>query len=280
MASTIKDTVNSLLDRLHISAGDDEPPVTEPSEQEIKELREKYERAQQDQVLAFYDELTSPEKASIFQQLQNFDVDRVNKLSDEALYPPKSSQEDKQPQIDQLPESSSASLLDAAADSTKNWYEEGLGYIANNRVAVVLMAGGQGTRLGSSDPKGCFNIGLPSEKSLFQVQAERIWKIQQLAEKKSGKTDVVVPWYVMTSGPTRKPTEKFFKDHKYFGLDEKNVMIFEQGVLPCISNEGKILMESKSRVCAQGTSYTLSNVYTGRSSPRRQRRYLPGACPL
>ena len=109
------------------------------------------------------------------------------------------------------------------------------------------MAGGQGTRLGSSDPKGCFNIGLPSEKSLFKIQAERIRKVEKLAHKKSGK-DVVVPWYVMTSGPTRGPTEKYFKENNYFGLKAENVIIFEQGVLPCISNEGKILLESKSRV--------------------------------
>ncbi|KAL9620887.1 MAG: hypothetical protein Q9160_004669 [Pyrenula sp. 1 TL-2023] len=249
MASAIKDTVNNLLDKLHISSGDDQPPVTEPSEQEVKELRENYEKAEQGHVFTFYDSLSVPEKASLFQQLRNFNVERVNKLADEALHPAKPSEEEtKQPQIEPLPETSSASLLDALADDSKKWYEQGLEQVANNKVAVVLMAGGQGTRLGSSDPKGCFNIGLPSEKSLFQIQAERIWKIQQLAERRFGKSDVVVPWYVMTSGPTRKPTEKFFKDHKYFGLEEKNVMIFEQGVLPCISNDGKILMESKSKV--------------------------------
>jgi len=52
----------------------------------------------------------------------------------------------------------------------------------------------------------------------------------------------------MTSGPTRGPTEKFFKDNNYFGLKAENVFVFEQGVLPCISNDGKILMESKSKV--------------------------------
>ena len=57
-----------------------------------------------------------------------------------------------------------------------------------------------------------------------------------------------MPWYVMTSGPTRGPTEKYFQDNNYFGLEKENVMIFEQGVLPCISNEGKILLESKGRV--------------------------------
>jgi len=149
--------------------------------------------------------------------------------------------------LEPLPESATASILDSKPEDIEKWYESGLDLIAENSVGVVLMAGGQGTRLGSSDPKGCFNIGLPSEKSLFQIQAERIRKVAKLAHKKSGK-DVVVPWYVMTSGPTRGPTEKYFKENNYFGLKAENVIIFEQGVLPCISNEGKILLENKGKV--------------------------------
>jgi UDP-N-acetylglucosamine/UDP-N-acetylgalactosamine diphosphorylase len=72
--------------------------------------------------------------------------------------------------------------------------------------------------------------------------------VQELAAKKVSKSAVVVPWYVMTSGPTRGPTQKFFEENNYFGLKKENVLFFEQGVLPCISNDGKILLESKSKV--------------------------------
>lgn len=239
--------VNTLLEKLHLTSPDHGVPAQEPSSEEVKSLREKYEKANQGHVFAFYDELDTPGKASLFEQLSTFDPERVSVLADKAIHPPPASEE--QPSLEPLPESATASLLDAPEDQKNKWYNAGLDLIAKNKVAVVLLAGGQGTRLGSSDPKGCFDIGLPSKKSLFQLQAERIWKVQQLAKHHASSSDEpVVPWYVMTSGPTRAPTEKFFAEHNYFGLSKENVIIFEQGVLPCISNEGKILLENKSKV--------------------------------
>jgi UDP-N-acetylglucosamine/UDP-N-acetylgalactosamine diphosphorylase len=239
--------MNNILEKLNLTSKDQGAPAQEPNEGDLKTLRQKYEKANQEHVLAFYDDLDTEGKATLFEQLSGFDPDRINVLADKALHPPKDS--DKAPSINPLPESATASLLETTDEQKDKWYKEGLGLIAQNKVAVVLMAGGQGTRLGSSDPKGCFDIGLPSHKSLFQVQAERIWKVQQLAKQHaSSSTEPVVPWYVMTSGPTRAPTEKYFREHNYFGLSKENVIFFEQGVLPCISNEGKILMESKSKV--------------------------------
>lgn len=219
-----------------------------PSEEDVKTLRQKYAEADQEQVFAFYDDLSTAEKASLYERLTSIDPKHINEITERALNPPKTSAKDEETKLEPLPESAVASILDSKTDDINSWYASGLDLVAEGQVAVVLMAGGQGTRLGSSAPKGCFNIGLPSEKSLFQIQAERIWKVQQLAEKKSGKKNIVVPWYVMTSGPTRKPTEDFFEEHKYFGLSKDDVMIFEQGVLPCISNDGKILLETKSKV--------------------------------
>jgi UDP-N-acetylglucosamine/UDP-N-acetylgalactosamine diphosphorylase len=249
MAAAIKSGVNELLEKLNISSTkQQQAPLQEPTADELQTLRESYVKANQEHVFAFYDELDTESKAALYEQLSRFDPKRTNILADKAIHPPKK-EESKTPSVEPLPESATASLLDLPKEDIEKWYNTGLGLIADNKVGVVLMAGGQGTRLGSSAPKGCFDIGLPSQKSLFQMQGERILKVQQLAQKYSGvKVKVVVPWYVMTSGPTRKPTEDYFEAHNYFGLEKDNVIIFEQGVLPCISNEGKILMESKSKV--------------------------------
>ena len=248
MTEAIKDTVNNLLEKLNLGSKE-EPgvPAKPPTEEEVKTLKDKYKENGQEQVLTFFDDLSDSDKAALYQQLSGINPKYINEISEKALHPPPQ-KEDPENKLEPLPESAVASVLDSKPEDLEKWYAQGLDLVAENKVAVVLMAGGQGTRLGSSAPKGCFNIGLPSEKSLFQIQGERIWKAQQLAEKKHGKENVVIPWYVMTSGPTRGPTEKFFEEHNYFGLSKDNVMIFEQGVLPCISMDGKILLESKVKV--------------------------------
>jgi UDP-N-acetylglucosamine/UDP-N-acetylgalactosamine diphosphorylase len=250
----VKETINNAMQALHITSADKGAPAKEPTEEQLNELKEKYSKAGQEQVFAFYDKLSTAEKAGLYEQLSGFNPDYINEITDRALKPAKSESESEDAKLEPLPESATSSVLDSKSEDLEKWYNSGLELVADNKVAVVLMAGGQGTRLGSSAPKGCFDIGLPSKKSLFQLQGERIKKVEMLAAKKHGKESVTVPWYVMTSGPTRGPTAKFFEENNYFGLKKENVVIFEQGVLPCISNEGKILLESKSKVCELGSS--------------------------
>lgn len=105
----------------------------------------------------------------------------------------------------------------------------GLDAIANGEVAVILMAGGQGTRLGCSGPKGEYDIGLLSHKCLFQLHAERLIRAEEMAYEKTGKSSPVslsyrienlVYWYVMTSPMTHADTLSYIlADHSSCLLD-------------------------------------------------------------
>lgn len=114
-------------------------------------------------------------------------------------------------------------------------------------MAVLLLAGGQGTRLGVPYPKGMYQVGLPSQKTLYQLQAERIRRVQQLAGERFG-TRCIVPWYIMTSEFTLEPTAQFFLKHDFFHLDPANVVMFEQRMLPAVTFDGRAILERKDKV--------------------------------
>ena len=98
-----------------------------------------------------------------------------------------------------------------------------MGAISRNECGVLLLAGGQGTRLGVAYPKGMYNIGLPSQKTLYQIQVERIRRLQELAELETGVSGGRIMMYIMTSEHTKRPTEEFFETHNFFGLDKDQV---------------------------------------------------------
>lgn len=207
-----------------------------------QELKTKYEQAGQGHVFTYFDQLDPQEQHSFLSQLSSIHVEKASQVARQVL---SSQPNHQQQQFEPLPQD-----FMGDGDSLQNrqeWSKIGMDLISKNQVAVILMAGGQGTRLGSSAPKGCYDIGLPSHKSLFQLQAERILRLQELASN-SQTQQVVIPWYIMTSGPTDQPTREFFKEHEYFGLDPEQVLFFKQGVLPCFTHEGKFMLESKGKV--------------------------------
>ncbi|KAG8983614.1 UDP-N-acetylglucosamine pyrophosphorylase, partial [Tulasnella sp. 427] len=217
----------------------------------VDSVKERYEAAGQGQVFKFWADLNTEQQSTFLGQLNALDVERVNRIWKKAVDVEKelASASAGEEEITPLPDDAFDTILDAP-DREKEWREVGIKAIADGRVGVLLMAGGQGTRLGSSDPKGCYDIGLPSHKSLFQYQAERIARLQTVAEEETGKSkgSVIIPWYVMTSGPTRKPTVAFFEKNNFFGLNKQNVIFFEQGTLPCLTLDGKILLQSKGEI--------------------------------
>lgn len=194
------------------------------------QLKATYKAAGQDHVFEFWDDLDASQKDQLWEQLNRIDITRVNalyKFAKESKDAFTSTTQD----INPLPTDSFDTILDESASKATSWRDVGLDAIAKGHVGILLMAGGQGTRLGSTAPKGCYDIGLPSHKSLFQYQAERIKRLQTVAaEERSVHSGVVLPWYIMTSGPTRLETVNFFEKNNYFGLDPTQVIFFEQGM--------------------------------------------------
>jgi UDP-N-acetylglucosamine/UDP-N-acetylgalactosamine diphosphorylase len=196
----------------------------------VDALRARYDAAGQGHLFTFWPQLSEPDRATLAAQLEALDIDRINRIYNKAVSAEQSASAAEAGSIEPLPQGASDKVT-PRSEKEAEWLATGLAAIARGEVGVLLMAGGQGTRLGSSAPKGCYDIGLPSHKSLFQYQAERIARLQQVAQEETGKPvgSIVVPWYIMTSGPTRRDTEEYFKTNAYFGLKPENIIFFEQG---------------------------------------------------
>ena len=95
-----------------------------------------------------------------------------------------------------------------------------------------------------------YNIGLPSGKTLYQIQVERILRLEKMAQSFTGAEDVGngIYMYVMTSEHTKKPTEEFFAKHDYFGSRKDKIIFFEQRMIPCFDFEGKIILETPTKI--------------------------------
>lgn len=201
----------------------------------------------QEDAFTLFDELSSEERELLVKDIESLDLPRVDRIIRCSLR----SQGLPAVAIEPVPESTVSTVEERTPEARERWWKTGLKAISEGKLAVLLLAGGQGTRLGTSDPKGCYNIGLPSGKSLFQLQAERILCVQRLAAQSvnEGSTAFTpIHWYVMTSPFTDEATRKFFESHKYFGLEADQVSFFQQGTLPCISKDGRFIMETPYRV--------------------------------
>lgn len=117
----------------------------------------------------------------------------------------------------------------------------GLDAIRAGKVGAVLLAGGQGTRLGLDKPKGTLNIGVDRELYLFEQLFRNLMDVTDQAE-------AYVPMYIMTSNINHDDTVNFFEEHVYFGYPKDYVKFFVQEMVPACDYEGHVYMESDTEV--------------------------------
>lgn len=127
-------------------------------------------------------------------------------------------------------------------DTLEKWRKIGVEQIKMGKFAVVTMAGGQGTRLGHSKPKGTYMLSISGKMiSIFELLIARLKKTHETL-------GVYIPWYIMTSEENNKDTVEFFEENNYFGYDRSYISFFKQGELPMQDKEGSVVCDTKTHV--------------------------------
>lgn len=197
-------------------------------EKELGEIKAVLKKYGQEHLLNNFENLDEAHKKELLKEIKGINFELVTSLYDSAKKEKKNTKDEITP-ID---------YLDKFKLGDKYKYYENIGKkaIKEGELAVVTMAGGQGTRLGHNGPKGTYDIGLDSHKSLFELLSDGI-------KEEAKKYGVTIPWFIMTSRENNKATIEFFEKHKYFGYQkDKNIFFFIQGELPMMDTEGKILI--------------------------------------
>jgi len=205
----------------------------------VKKTEKLLKKHNQSHLLAFYEQLNSEQKKSLLAQIRALDFPKIDDWVANFVKNPVSNviKGDFSPAqyyhcdpIDSVERQKYAKATDL-----------GKKLISTGKVAAFVVAGGQGTRLGFEGPKGNFPISPVKNKTLFQIFAESITAASQ-------KYDTTCPWYIMTSSLNHNETKEIFRSNDYYGLNRKNVFIFQQETLPNFTFDGKILLAEKDTI--------------------------------
>ncbi|MDG2221236.1 MAG: UDPGP type 1 family protein [Rubripirellula sp.] len=203
--------------------------------EKFDELHNRLKAHQQEHVLRFWDEISDSQRKQLATQIEEVDLVQLDALI---------AGQDAEQDFAAMAKAAAPPPSVNAEGSGANWTvaearQRGEQAIRDGQVGAVIVAGGQGTRLGFPQPKGMFPIGPVSNRTLFQFFADRLIAIQQAYSVK-------IPLFVMTSEATDDETHAYFKEHDYLGLSPNDVVIFKQGTMPAVDAEtGKLLLAEK-----------------------------------
>ena len=193
------------------------------------------ERYNQEHLLSQYEKLSDQKKEYLLNQIINIDFEQINKLYEDTRTEIKFGQ-------DKIEPISYIDKIKLSNDEKEKYLKIGADEIRNGKLAVVTMAGGQGTRLGHKGPKGTYILNVkPNPKSLFEILCDNLKKAKE-------KYGVYIPWYIMTSRENNKQTVEFFENNNYFNYPKNAIKFFIQGELPMVDTKGKILLDEEGVV--------------------------------
>ncbi|MHC4248093.1 MAG: UTP--glucose-1-phosphate uridylyltransferase [Planctomycetota bacterium] len=203
----------------------------------LEALRKTLSEHGQEHTLRFWPDLAEGARRKLSKELGSMDLDLLDRLvRGEGVFEPDPDVSSiDEPEVVTLPATPEEEEARAAAAG------RGLEEMRAGRVAALVVAGGQGTRLGFDGPKGAYPVGPVTDRTLFRLHAEKIIA----ASRRAGRP---IPWYIMTSDANDKATRAFLRKHKHFGLDPEDVFIFTQGMLPAADARGRMFLAEPGRV--------------------------------
>ena len=196
----------------------------------LEEAKVKLAGAGQEHLLQYFDELDEAQQTGLLNQIEALDLSLLDLIKDGVKEVPKG-------KLAPL----GAVTLDEIKEKKDTYKKRGLEAIRQCQVGAVLLAGGQGTRLGLDKPNGMLNVGIHKELYLFEQLVNNLMEVVKEA-------DAWVPLFVMTSEKNNADTVAFFKEKDYFGYNKDYVFFFVQEMAPSVGYDGKILMEAKDRL--------------------------------
>jgi len=196
-----------------------------------EEARERLAENGQAHVLRFWDTLAAPERQALLRQIAGIDFALARRLID--IWIRNEPAAERIERIEPIPLIPKADLT--RPDAREAW-DAGEEALRAGRVGLFLVAGGQGTRLGFSGPKGAYPIGPVSKKSLFAFHAEKIRNVER-------RYGCVLPWYIMVSDANHAATRTFFAEHDHFGLRASDVRFLTQPMVPCVDTHGLFMLD-------------------------------------
>ena len=209
-------------------------------------LIEQFRAAGQAQVFSFYGTLDQRQQEALLAQASEIDLEEIAELNRTLVQGESGEHFDYSILVPAPFEPLPANGGDAEAwQNARKIGEEAL---RAGRVAAFTVAGGQGTRLGYDGPKGTFPVTPVTGHSLFQVFAEKLCA----AGTRYGQP---LHWFIMTSHQNHEATAAFFDEHDYFGLSKDHVHLFQQGRMPAVDHQGKILLSAPDEIALSANGH-------------------------
>jgi UDP-N-acetylglucosamine/UDP-N-acetylgalactosamine diphosphorylase len=195
---------------------------------DVNDIRKTLQAHGQEHLLAFYDDLNEEQQNLLLSQLAAIDFDQIDEIVEQFVK--------QKPEVEIPGNLQPPSTIDyGGGDQAAQARQRGEQLIAEGKVAAFTVAGGQGTRLGYEGPKGCFEATPVVNKPLFRLFAEKI-------RAAATRHRTTIPWYIMTSPINDTATKAHFRQNDYWGFSPKDVIFFEQGTMPAIDYDGKLML--------------------------------------